>query len=408
MAAHSILLLLLVAIGSCKKTESEPVPQPQARFRFETLAALNRYMDSLAVQPEAEQQFDRLWDTLKAQKRIPYTLNDSVIFLYKGSSQPVWVGDFNGWNPGSDGWKGNQIAQSGFWRLQKRFPSDARLDYKLAMGNNWINDPANPNIQYSGFGPNSFFAMPDWVFPEETRLNEGVERGTLSERQIIHSQAQNLGYDVAYKVYTPYNYQQQSNLGVIYVTDGQEYADDKLGAMRIVLDNLIFSGAIKPVVAVFIDPRDPATPAINRRMSEYTANPRFADFVADELVAAIDNTYKTDPRAGKRAILGTSLGGWNSAYLGMRRPETFGLIGIHSPAFDNAIIQQYEESQSLPLKVFMSTGTIYDTQERARAMRDIMLAHNYTLSYIEVNQGHSWGNWRGLIDDVLLFFFKNQ
>lgn len=54
----------------------------------------------------------------------------------------------------------------------------------------------------------------------------------------------------------------------------------------------------------------------------------------------------------------------------------------------------------------MSTGTIFDTQERARAMRDILTTKGYPLRYVEVNQGHSWGNWRELMDEPLLFFFK--
>lgn len=117
---------------------------------------------------------------------------------------------------------------------------------------------------------------------------------------MIHSQTQNLGYDVAYKVYLPHNYQDVNNLAVVYVTDGQEYSDDRLGAMVIVLDNLIFTNKIEPIIVVFIDPRDPSSPAINRRMSEYTANPRFANFVADELVPVIDSDYKTESLAERR------------------------------------------------------------------------------------------------------------
>jgi enterochelin esterase family protein len=59
----------------------------------------------------------------------------------------------------------------------------------------------------------------------------------------------------------------------------------------------------------------------------------------------------------------------------------------------------------LPLKIYMSTGTIFDTQEKARQMRDILTEKNYPLLYKEVNEGHSWGNWRALIDEPLVYFF---
>jgi enterochelin esterase family protein len=104
-------------------------------------------------------------------------------------------------------------------------------------------------------------------------------------------------------------------------------------------------------------------------------------------------------------ILGTSLGGWNAAIFGIMRPEVFGLIAIHSPAFNEKIIRQYAASPRLPVKIFMSTGVIYDTENQARAMREVLEKKGYPLKYIEVNQGHSWGNWKGLIDEPLEWFF---
>ena len=53
----------------------------------------------------------------------------------------------------------------------------------------------------------------------------------------------------------------------------------------------------------------------------------------------------------------------------------------------------------------MSTGVIYDTQDRARSMKSILENKGYNFKYKEVNEGHSWGNWRALIDDPLIYFF---
>lgn len=44
----------------------------------------------------------------------------------------------------------------------------------------------------------------------------------------------------------------------------------------------------------------------NRRESEYTENPSFADFVVKELVPKIDSTYKTIPSPDERYILGVN------------------------------------------------------------------------------------------------------
>lgn len=38
-------------------------------------------------------------------------------------------------------------------------------------------------------------------------------------------------------------------------------------------------------------------------------------------------------------------------------------------------------------------------------MRSVMQEKGYPLEYIEVNQGHSWGNWRALLEEPLVYFF---
>jgi enterochelin esterase family protein len=196
-------------------------------------------------------------------------------------------------------------------------------------------------------------------------------------------------------------------LPVIYVTDGQEYADERMGAMIHVLDNLIADKRIKPVIAVFIDSREVGNANNNRRMFELPLNDRFVDFITDELIPTIDSSYKTKASADGRAILGTSLGGLNAAYVGLKASDKIQLIGIHSPSFwyRPQIYGMYQDSPTLPLKIFMSTGMISDTEEGALRMKAIMESKEYQLEYRQTNEGHSWGNWRSLIDDILIYFF---
>lgn len=380
---------------------------------FTSVAQFNKHLDSLCSISDVKVRdsvLNLFWNYLKTHKQIPFVMNDTVVFLYKGSGSPIqWAGDFNGWNPAASGWTGTKIGSTQVWRLLKTFPGDARLDYKIVRGgSDWILDPSNPYIQYSGFGPNSELRMPNWIYPVETIRNPSTPKGTLSSNIKVFSS--NLNYYVNYRVYTPYNYDSISNLPVIYVTDGHEYSNDLLGSMIIVLDNLIAEKKIVPILAVFIDPRDPLNSNNNRRMSEYTMNANFANFVANELVERIDSIYKTDTSADKRAILGTSLGGLNSAYFGIIRPDVFHLIGIHSPAFSYKpeIFTLYNNSENLPCKFFMSTGVINDTETSARQMKTIFDNKGYEYLYIEVNEGHSWGNWRALLDEPLIYFFEDS
>jgi len=410
-----ILLILFSLLFSCKN-DDDVVPEVTDSLKIDTVFAsigeLKQRISEYSTFSETSKRdsvLTILFNTLKTNNKIPYVKDDSVLFLAynKSASSISWAGDFNGWDASSENWLGSKIETAGVWYLDKTFPTDARLDYKIIVNeNSWILDSYNQYIQYSGFGPNSELRMPMWIFPQETILKQGVNIGTLSSNIIIASS--NLGYNLQYKVYQPYNYENLNNLPVVYVTDGHEYSDDKLGAMLIVTDNLISSGDIEPIIIVFIDPRNPSNLNQNRRAEQFRGNPDFLAFVAYELVPFIDANYKTDISADKRAIMGTSYGGWNASYFGLMRSDVFGLLCIHSPAFDTSIPDAYEQIEKLPLKIFMSTGVINDTQVNARLMENVLQTKGYTYQYIEVNQGHSWGNWRALIDEPLIFFFGTK
>ena len=384
----------------------------QIKHPFKSFSDFNCKLDSVCGINDSLKRsvaIDSFFDMLRENDLVPFTFKDTVAFLYRGKAGRVrWVGDFNGWNPNASNYYGVKLGKSNVWFCKNTFPVNARLDYKIVVDSVWMVDPENRFTQFSGVSAtNSELRMPDWIYPQEAIFNSSITHGNLSENSSISSN--NLGYTVYYRVYTPYGYGNYDKLPVIYTTDGQEYAGEKLGCMINVLDNLIFKKMIRPVIAVFIDPRSvPDSTGKNRRGEEYTINKKYADFVADELVPLIDSNYKTDSSPDERAILGTSLGGINSAYFGVYRSDKFHLIGINSPAFQAKpeIYNMYRNANLLPLKIFMSTGTISDTQLNALLLKSILEEKEYPLMYIEVPEGHSWGNWRALLDEVLIYFYK--
>lgn len=381
------------------------VPEAAAQ-RFETYAAFRDTLVSatnLADAGERSARISALWDSLTAHGDIPFARGGQAAFLYRGSASQVRVaGDFNGWNPAAS--PAARLGQSDVWLREEAFPTDARLDYKFVIGSStWILDPANPHRQRGGFGDNSEIRMPDYVPSPYVTRRAGVPRGDYSSSRSVASSA--LGYTVNYRVYTPATYPAGDwDLPTIYVTDGHEYADDAVGSMRIVLDNLLHDGLIPPVMAVFVDPRVGSS---NLRGDQYVENPDFAAFLADELVPEIEATYRARPGRQWRAILGTSLGGLNSAYVGAVRPDAFRMIGIQSPAFHagNEIYGLYRDHPGRDLKIHMTWGTIRDVGTAGEQMATILSDRGYEFETVVLNEGHSWGSWRALLDDVLVYFF---
>lgn len=407
--ASMVAVVLTIASAALASAQSPPDPDFVRQQIFDSYndfkAALNN-----AAGSSNPADMDAFWNTLLDAGQVPYAQDNQVAFLYRGSASTVaFPGDHNGWNPSASSAGASRIGSSNVWINERIFPSDSRIDYKIVTnGNNWILDPANPLQIWGGFGPNSELRMPDYVFPLETVHRPAQPNGSVSPNILITSGPTNLGYDVNYRVYTPSGYDENklADLPVVYFTDGHEYAVDHLGAAVTVMDNLIADGLLTPAIAVFVDPRNPTNPSQNRRASEYITNQAFVDFLADELVPAVDNNYRTQTDAAGRTILGTSLGGLNSAYVGATRSDTFENLAIQSPALwaDPSIYDAFRDPDLAELvDIYMTSGSgIAGDNGGAFTMASILSEFNFNYTFTTANQGHSWGQWRGQIGEILI------
>jgi enterochelin esterase family protein len=405
----------------------------------EKIYLLARELPAVGSPSERKALAGQIYRTAKQRGWIPLILHSSVVFLYESlvAKPPVVEirGDLNGWNMqrGSFPVPLVRVADTGLFMSEPvSLDRAARFDYKIVRNaSEWIDDPGNPRKIRGGFGSNSWCAMPaycgsPWVdaldgspssgtagSADVPSLNE-TARGTIVPDRLLSSGS--LGYDVSYSVYLPARFDRSRKYPLLFVTDGQEYVDPNLGAVPQTVDRLTAAGAIEPLIVVFVDPRDPERRNINRRQEQYACNPRFASFLADELYRKIASDYPVIGSPGTTAILGTSFGGINSAFLGLTKPDVFGLIAIQSPAirfleFDNtAILDLYRRSPRVNLfRIWIDSGSLYDTSAEAREFRDLLVAKGYSgIAYREFPEGHSWGSWRVRIPDILLYFFGKK
>jgi enterochelin esterase-like enzyme len=371
-------------------------------------AGLQETIRELYGSPE---QRDLIWNQLTSQHNIPFVADDSVAFLYRGEANTVqWMGDFNGWGyDKSFQNQGTRIPGSDLWILKASFPRNARLDYKLVVDGQWILDPQNPRQQWSGVGggcPNSELRMPQWKPEAYPEVKDVTKQGHL-KKDILFS-SREMGYQITYSIYFPFNYSSSNkDYPVLYVTDGYEYLHDQMGNMKNILDNLIADKKIEPLLVVFVDNREPAYRLNNRRMDELAMNEKYLRFFIQELIPSVEAPLNLTITPDSRGIMGCSMGGLSAAYFAFSRPDVFGLCGIQSPAFwlRPEIYTVCDNPDSPPVKVFLTTGTINDAEEGTKKMKSILEKNTCTFQYKEIPQGHSWGNWKDLIDDVLIYFF---
>ncbi len=327
----------------------------------------------------------------------PLTGWEEAIYIYQGNfAQIVQVpGDHNGWNPETDvmTW----IDSTDFYYLEKSYPQDARLDYKFKIGSNWFLDPLNPRTVGGGFGPNSELVMPEFVDPPEIEYYEDIEHGTVLQTTFT---SEIMGNSRTVRIYLPPGYDSGDSFPSIYVHDGGEYVT--LASMVNVLDYCIHNDICAPVLAVFINPVD--------RNAEYWLNDDFRRFMVEEMVPYIDGQYKTSADPSKRAVLGASLGGLTSIFIAYEHPEVFGLSAGHSSAFqinNNYMINMMASGLVEPIKIYLDVGTFESLLDENQQMQDVLESRGYDYVYNEWNDGHSWGNWRGHIDNILEYFFSN-
>lgn len=234
-------------------------------------------------------------------------------------------------------------------------------------------------------------------------VNSSSAAGDLGPNQVFKSER--LGYDLHYRAYTPDGYQDMDDLPVMYVTDGQWYISE--GRLVETMDKLIADKVIEPAVVIFIDNRDPYDYNVNRRNSQFFCNKDYIHFVTKELVPFVDTKFGTSTDREDRVILGLSFGGLNSACFGLFANSTFRGIAMQSPAMHPVpdIVSQYAALEQTDLKIFLSTGTKRDNEERTRQFRDVLENIDVELEYVEVPHGHNWQNWQPLIDDILIYYF---
>lgn len=231
--------------------------------------------------------------------------------------------------------------------------------------------------------------------------------GTLSDNIRIESEA--LGYALQYRVYTPERMPRRERLPVLYITDGLGYINR--GGLPALLDAEINRGSIAPLIAVFVDARNPDNLQQNRRNQQFFCNPDYVKFFTTELVPTIDKEYRTQAEREGRVILGLSFGGHNSACFGLMASDYFSGIAMQSPANSEMVDElryQYMLREKLPLKLFMSVGTINDNTQAGRQFMEALQFKEYDLTYREANEGHDWANWKPLLDDVLHTFFARD
>lgn len=115
---------------------------------------------------------------------------------------------------------------------------------------------------------------------------------------------------------------------VVYFLEGINTRAGQLAPARASLARQMQAPGAREFIVVEAD-------GIDRLGANYYANSpvggNMADFVAHDLVAAIDASFRTVPERGARALAGFSMGGLGTINIGLAHPDVFGSLYALSP-----------------------------------------------------------------------------
>jgi len=238
-------------------------------------------------------------------------------------------------------------------------------------------------------------------------INYSFAKGTLSPNWLFNSKS--LGYSLQYRVFLPEVLDEKQQLSTLYIVDGQWFIQN--GHIIKVINKEIKQAEINPIAVVFIDSRNPEDLTENRRNAEFFCNAHYLDFFVNELIPTIENNFSVKLSRESRVIAGVSFGGLNAACFGRAASSVFGGIAMLSPAntkFLKIVAKSYEGADIKKLKVFISGGTKNDNLPAIRKLKNVLVSNGHDVNYKVVRFGHNWDNWKPLLDDLLVTFFKKN
>lgn len=140
-----------------------------------------------------------------------------------------------------------------------------------------------------------------------------------------------LGRTMHYYVYLPAGYDDDTTVRypTLYLLHGiGGNADEWLGyGVREAADTLMGDGTIHPFIIALPHGEQ------GYWIDQVGGGPQWATYVANDVVPELDTQYRTLPDRENRAIGGLSMGAHGALQIALNHPDTFGIVGAHSPSF---------------------------------------------------------------------------
>lgn len=224
-------------------------------------------------------------------------------------------------------------------------------------------------------------------------------------------------------VYTPPGYENSSNsypvLYLLHGGGGDEEAWISRGRANYILDNLIASGEVEPMIVVMPNGSVGQQAAPNDRSSNNTTvSGNFEISLINDIIPFIEKNYRVETDANNRALAGLSMGGLHVMNTFMAEPEMFAYINVMSSGWFIDNKEMYENgdkrlaeiaptlNKNVIFLLFTQGGPEDIAYNNGAEMLKVFEKNNIEFEFSERSGGHSWNVWRKDLKDFVLKLFK--
>jgi enterochelin esterase-like enzyme len=300
------------------------------------------------------------------------------------------------------------------WRLWFPRPPVDRFEYGLSVhhreGDEWLLDPANPNVQPNPLGATSLIEFPEYERP--AWVEQEAPDGTL-ERVEVRSRA--LRSRVTVDVWSSEGAADRKPRPLLVVHDGPETAEFTLLPKLLALE--VAAGRLPPLRAALLHPV--------RRDETYAASAAYARALANEILPGIAGAAPTPYRRRMRIAMGASLGALAAFHAHREHEDLFGALFLNSGSFFRRTDEhegwfgRFERISKFvgkvartrvdePIPVTMTVGLAEQNLDANRQLAGVLGAQGYDVELVENPDAHTWTGWRDTYEPHLVNLLRKR
>ncbi len=300
-----------------------------------------------------------------------------------------------------------QKDAQGVWTVTSDALAPDLYGYSFNADGVHLLDPENTQIKPNLLGLSNVVHVPaESPLPwEDADIPHGMVHHHFYKSAIV-------GDNRDFYVYTPPGYDPNAKITypVLYLLHG--YSDDAsgwtaVGKANFILDALIAENKAKPMIVVMplgygapeIVQRNTGRGAFNNTDLRDRNLTRFQQALVDEVIPAVEKTYRITADRDSRAIAGLSMGGAESLLTGLNRLDKFSWVASFSAGglgedFGAAFPKLDASANARIHLLWIACGTEDRLITPNRALVSWLKAKGITLTPIETPGMHTWMVWR--------------